>query len=1426
MWSTRNTYYVSRFTGKDSTTCGTPLLPCRTINYGLHEVFDGLLVYLDGTETEKDPYNCQSLNNSQSGIYLTKSVSFVGVKSRAYISCLHGNEWLADGVNHRHGLNVTFSRLSFSNTSLRLLDASVYINDTLFTDSRHPAIDFTAVNLIIVSLSLNNVVFQQNIVCISVEGNNKIDIFLRLKDSTFIQNGNCSFDLASVLWLGSEKSDVVIQFRNCNFERNNVNKYGIVFIHNKQGLTDFSIRQFKLEDSGQRSEFHRDPKGLIISQSAQTIMTLEFGSVYRTYGTLLTVNGQSSKINMLDTTMNEFYGSSTGSGAINITNKVSGCLLIQNSFLRSGKSLWYGGVVFMTAPKVNLTIWNSTFENISTVFENISTGYGGVLFFDSYDIYIKSYTTKNYVAELNIDNSSFIDNVGGVLYGRADYVIANITHCLFQRNTAQQIAAALLLIAQTTAEISLDNVIFMENRAGFGGIVQVTSTSTGSSEGSRSFFAINNVWFVKNNANGQDVTDLQCILNLFVTTNMSSLVFKNSYFIDNIAVKASVLCRLTSKNRKNAFHSVTIDKCTFKKNVAEFGVLRAAGFATMFCKQSLFDSNIYIPCRGPAFGILMANSEVKIANSKFVNNSCGAIYPEGNKASYLKIDNTIFLRNQRMGGSGGAMILSITADGKNKDQNHKRRAILRNNNVYLQNVLFKENMAADAAVLSIVNGKMGMSNCVFLNNFAHFQGGQIATYGSNELKISDCVFNETVREKIIRNGTKFSASGFLRVHGSGMLQLENTTFISNVPSNDPIVLVARSKGIIIDNSTTTICPLGSGVKKSINYYRDSNDQLVTVLDMSCRKCRYNFYSLQRGRADGLYLRKQSFVCFPCPRGADCFPAVKAKNNFWGYAVNLNTELAFTICPFGYCKSPKPRSSNYNECEGQRTGIMCGMCLIGYTETLLSTHCAPNNSCKENWFWVVFLLLVSVMAVLLVYKPPIIAYSLKQLLYFKRLTNRRGCERHEIISCASSHEESTHEIRLRSSVEQQKHDKRQFSRYLEVVFYFYQIAQLLLSSYSVSEFFGSRYLPPVLNFFNFQPSYNKRGAICPFPGLTPKTKLLFKVVPIFGTLVAIFVLYLFNLVINKFRGTFPHSSSSYLQASIKTLFLGYVTLAVVSISLVRCVSVGGETRWFYNGNVICYQWWQYCSFAFIGSFAIPFIFVLFWTSFAMQYGKITVKQFLLVIVFPLPVLVLWLFRRPFLFGEMTVQDNQNLIALKEMLLGPYRKAEENQSKYGAVYWQSVLIARRFILVAIYCVVTEPSARLFCMTLVCVLVLVGHLIVKPFRNSFANNSESISLLLLVILGLINLCKSMFVGLEGNIKGSLITLFTVFQWTEFVILGIFPTLLSIMICLAVLSLVVRILFICLRFVFKGIFRRSIRMWDTDDRGRLINICEERHD
>ena len=132
----------------------------------------------------------------------------------------------------------------------------------------------------------------------------------------------------------------------------------------------------------------------------------------------------------------------------------------------------------------------------------------------------------------------------------------------------------------------------------------------------------------------------------------------------------------------------------------------------------------------------------------------------------------------------------------------------------------------------------------------------------------------------------------------------------------------------------------------------------------------------------------------------CVPAIKSKTNYWGYHVSLNPpKLAFTICPFGYCKSPATNSTEYNACQGKRTGVMCGMCSQSYTEALWSTYCTPVRDCNDHWFWIFFLGQTFSMAIILVFKPPFVTHCIKQIFWFRTLSSPH-C-RHPDESCHNS-----------------------------------------------------------------------------------------------------------------------------------------------------------------------------------------------------------------------------------------------------------------------------------------------------------------------------------------------------------------------------------------------------------------------------------------
>ena len=231
--------YVSRLAGNDTKTCGNVSSPCRTISYGIQQLSNEPYIYLDGAATMKNPYTCAPSNPGSPGIYLTKSVSFVSMNSRAYISCLHGNSWWVDGTKLKDGVRISISGLTFLNTSLKLFDALMVVNDTIFAETNRVSLSTQLVNQQVYNLSLNNVVFQKNAACITIlntnRGNN-IAIFVNITNTLFYKNGNSSLPISPILLLNARENLVNIHLTNCSFKKNTFKKSGMIIVLNLSSL--------------------------------------------------------------------------------------------------------------------------------------------------------------------------------------------------------------------------------------------------------------------------------------------------------------------------------------------------------------------------------------------------------------------------------------------------------------------------------------------------------------------------------------------------------------------------------------------------------------------------------------------------------------------------------------------------------------------------------------------------------------------------------------------------------------------------------------------------------------------------------------------------------------------------------------------------------------------------------------------------------------------------------------------------------------------------------------------------------------------------------------------------------------------------------------------------------------------------------------
>ena len=707
--------------------------------------------------------------------------------------------------------------------------------------------------------------------------------------------------------------------------------------------------------------------------------------------------------------------------------------------------------------------------------------------------------------------------------------------------------------------------------------------------------------------------------------------------------------------------------------------------------------------------------------------------------------------------------------------------------VVFENCMFKNNVAISGA-LNIFNGNVTIKNCTFKDNEGSNLGGHIKMkIGYGTLNIINSNFLQS-RLSQNTNVERMSNDGcFLYSESAGPVIIKNSSFTANINKKFyPILAVTKSSLIQVDAASTIKCPSGRWLKMDINKKTEGFElskridictswMKANYVKIFCEECPTGFYSLQRGFISGLTVTKED-KCLKCPYGASCENGtIKAKENFWGMEdfSSIPPSFHFFHCPSEYC-SRSSHSTHYghNSCHGRRDGVLCGKCFDGYSEALYSNSCRKNERCNDSWFWLATMIYVAAFAVYIVFKPPIFSQLLKYSLWFK-------------------YKPGFSNLHQTSSEENKKHD----SGYLKIIFYFYQVAELVMIRSPEKTFHLVPIIPPIMAIFNFQVKSLNGSIGCPFPGLTVVTKELFKCMKFLGTLLSIGLIYVLHRATSKTLYTAPPSMKLYLSVALETLLLGYERLADTSLKLMHCVPIDKDWRLFVDGTIQCWQWWQFLLTSFIMSFIIPLVLVLFWGSLRLSKDKVTAKEFLTACAFPLPCLLFWLFR------EYRKNDDQQLCnvgcvddaeEIKQVLHGPFRAGSSED--HGTLYWESVLTGRRLILLVIHTFATDPTIRFVCLSCACVIILVHHLTVRPFRERKANICEGFSLLSLVVICMFSLTEATLISHGIDATGPSKDLFSALQWIEIGLVSLAPLALCLLVAFCALSQVARLLYHCI--------------------------------
>ena len=313
----------------------------------------------------------------------------------------------------------------------------------------------------------------------------------------------------------------------------------MVTIINVLGATHVLLKQLRLEKNRQKNPSIKKYIGLFRFKSAQLILKLEYGFIYKTSGTLLSVDRvQLAVMNISNIEMDDFYSGSPGGGVVSVTGLDSCYLSIKDSSFRNGYNYEYGGIVLIVAKNATVTIQNSNIHNISS-----SKSCGAVCIQSDPKNYPESKNLKrNFFVFLRIINSSFSNSSSGVEGGAlcvvAQTLSAIIQGSVFLQCNAASTGGALVFKVNDSATIRLHNSYFLKNVAYDGAIVDIQST--GRRNDSSFNVSITNVTFLENSICMQPKYTYG-VAYFSVVSAKITVDFKNTYFIKNFAGRGSTI---------------------------------------------------------------------------------------------------------------------------------------------------------------------------------------------------------------------------------------------------------------------------------------------------------------------------------------------------------------------------------------------------------------------------------------------------------------------------------------------------------------------------------------------------------------------------------------------------------------------------------------------------------------------------------------------------------------------------------------------------------------------------------------------------------------------------------------------------------------------------------------------------------------------
>ena len=844
--------------------------------------------------------------------------------------------------------------------------------------------------------------------------------------------------------------------------------------------------------------------------------------------------------------------------------------------------------------------------------------------------------------------------------------------------------------------------------------------------------------------------------------------------------------------------------------------------------------------------ITMFNTIATFSNVTFTNNTAlygTAIYA---RSSHLQFRNCTFANNRALKSGGGIYLRKCVSN------------FLHCN--FVDNFVeatYTDTMRQIEDFLPGVGGAVASNDCRKISfSFCYFKDNKAPISG-------DAIFQMGINSTLEMHNTQIDSEGKSTEFAEGKAVVSfSPTKMSNVmikttetySSWSTLMVFSRMLGkvALVAHNVTLQCSRGEKIIVAIQFKRYHHK--FTTLAVRCAVRSTDHYSLYFGEVTLNKTLKRGYnvrqtKCHPCPFGGQCRNGtITSADSFWGYEDERTNTIKFHACPSGYC-CIDGNCLTYNSCNRGRQGILCGRCMKGMTENLFSSQCLPFRLCKNNWYYL-FAIIAGIGYVLFFMYVSEIGNLLVRIFDLRRRHTGRNLPpgHHSTELLIPNICEDSRDITSVTSTDSDT-EKYYFKGLIKSMFFFYQIRHLFYTYQKKgrAEEMTDMAQEKISEIFNLNTDmlFPKGSSLwCPIPNLSALVKQYVKLSFILLLFILLFIIYFTVLLLHKAccipkYANLPSTESTETKSSqrvnkcsnswktrslcagLNFFLLGYASFTKTLLSSLNCVSLGHHgSVLFLQGDIRCYQPWQYIVIAIVVLWVIPFPFVVTTTANLLERKKISLKTYFANLIFPFPYVIKWLlssrlrqfeakqkqkseflndneYERDQSFGYHRIssdhpsqEDEEAEMATRIVttLDGPFKKKLNIGFHNIELKWESILIGRRLILIFINTFMFNALIQTIVMLVTLCMFLIHHIWVMPFKSKLLNALEAFFLSALCILCIVSMIPAYQYTYSMNIPETFEAILRTFKTTEAILTLSVP---------AVITLIIGLLFVIKMFI-----------------------------